>query len=103
MIKIGEYIRTTEGYIYKVRSKEHLDFLKWQDTMIGEIKVHSKNIVNLIEPYDLINGLIVEEVQRYPADRKHLIRVNGEFYTEDNIKTILTHEQYEQNCYRVEE
>ena len=106
MIEIGEYIRTTKGYIYKVQSKEQLDVLKWQDAMIGEIKSNSKNIIDLVEEDDYINEeKVVEKLVTTNIDghKLILIRLFNGVITNEEIKEILTHEQYERNCYRLED
>ena len=109
MIKIGEYVRTTRGYIYKVQSKEHLNFLHWQDVMIGRIKKHSKNLIDLIEKGDFVNKELVyqfddKEKTKYlqPNDVDGSVYYLEDFIKREGLSKILTHEQYEQNCYRLE-
>ena len=117
-IKEGEYIRTYEGTTYKVNSvAEGLDgnvFIK--DSLIytdeiailrGEIKAHSKNIIDLIEVGDIVNGCEVMNIHK-PRDIWEPIEVEinskcTRCFLEGEIKTILTHELYEQNSYKVEE
>ena len=109
MIEIGEYVRTKKGEIMKVTSipvevDEKVTYQTdkgWVELECDIVK-HSKNIIDVIEPSDLVNGLIVQSVHHFPDGKNSLIWVNDEFYTADNIRTILTHEQYEQNCYRLE-
>lgn len=113
-IEIGEWVRTKEGIIDKVdrvigmiENAVHLENSIWID--IKDIIKHSKNLIDLIEKSDIVNGYRVIE----------LIRLNNEEISicvykdkesmicftlkEEDIKTILTHKMYENNCYKVEE
>lgn len=101
VIEPNEYIRTEKGHISK-----NLTPIPWivKDTTIdGDLVVkHSKNIIDLIEVEDIVEVLVnkrTNEILRYTLDTEsdlYLLR-------KDTIKTILTHEQYERNCYRLEE
>ncbi len=123
-MEIGEYVRTIYGAIYKV--KDIIDFKKenskpyrggssgnlviitnnpkedavWKN-YTEEIVKHSKNIIDLIEVGDYVNG---EKIKTITNDRHLLLDRN--VYLLDKyreIKTILTKEQYEANCYKVKE
>jgi hypothetical protein len=109
-IKVGEYIRNNDGGIGKITKviNETIFYVQYYDnipfkTDIYETKIksHSKDIKNLIEPRDFVNEMIVDK------DCNGLIctDINGDFHYLDKIqiKTILTHEMYEQNCYKVGE
>lgn len=125
-IEIGEYIRTKEGYIgiliainkqdynylvidtsRRVRNDEYPAtylYLKNED-----ILKHSKNITDLIEEGDYVNGYKVIE------SKKSNIRNNGililvyrnhqyeqwEIIFENEVKSILTHKQFETHSYKV--
>lgn len=105
-IEIGEYVRTKSGIIDKVIidyfgicnspncNCKHVtcqyDYYDEED-----IVKHSKDIIDLIEPGDMVE------------DTKQLQRINNiemldRFKSGDAIKSILTKEMYEQNCYRLE-
>lgn len=110
-IKIGEYVRTKSGIIDKVdalygiiEDTIHLEIQKWFDT--HNIAKHSKNIIDLIEVGDFVNGCKVYENHKtyltvYQKSKNSEVDYN--YINHDEIKTILTHEQFEQNCYRLEE
>lgn len=109
-IRVGEYARTTDGIIGKVGniSKiERFEKVYYTGSIFGffrnEIKKHSKNIIDVIEVGDL-----VKVKDNFDEDVLHMI--DEEFITslkEDikdesvEIKSILTHEQYDNNCYIV--
>lgn len=94
-LEVGEYVRTKEGKIFQYSKGR---------TYLGKnnkIVKHSKNIIDLIEVGDFVNGKYVCEINNY-EDGKALIALIG-IIMENDIKTILTKEQYMQNCYKVEE
>ena len=112
-IEVGDYVRSRNGSIGKVTKIEDDKYLyenKELITFIGNVVKHSKNIINLIEPGDFVNGREVKHIAmfegfpNYPklifVDEKRLIP--DDTCENDEIKTILTKEQYSQNCYTVE-
>lgn len=117
-IKVGEYVRTIYG-IFKVAKidglyiyldKEYFDkqYQTMRDVTFKErIVKHSFNIIDLIEDGDIVNeSLIVYRGKVASGKEKLLVGnyiINGMSLEVASIKTILTHEQYERNCYRLEE
>lgn len=110
-IEIGEYARTKTGIIGRVDSvigmienTVHLEKSIWTD--IKDIVKHSKNIIDLIEVGDYVNGMEVCKDKVASGKEKLFVRnhiINGMSLEVVKIRTILTHEMYEQNCYEVEE
>ena len=122
MIEVGEYVRTKNGLLGKVNKIELSgsgvrfggEFLT--DTIIQfndgkfyerrvkdkDIANHSKNIIDLIEVGDYVNGIPIEDIEE--IDNKKVFYSNGEMIAWTNrdkgIETILTKEQYMQNCYK---
>lgn len=104
MIKIGEFVRT-KGEIFKYNGGEI-------DTD-NEIVKHSKSLIDLLEIGDYLNGKeILSIIIRYEDSEtiEKEIKVctkkieNWEYYEtfkEKDINTILTHEKYAANCYKV--
>ena len=113
MIEIGEYIRTKKGEIMKVTSipVDQDDIATYQTDkdwceLESDIVKHSKNIINVIEEDDLVNEeRVVEKLITTNIDghKLILIRLSSGVITNEEIKEILTHEQYERNCYRLED
>ena len=70
---------------------------------------HSKNIIDLIEVGDYVNGREVKHIAMFEGfpDYPKLIFVNekhlvpGETAENKDIETILTKESYMANCYKV--
>ena len=105
-LEVGEYIRTKDGIIakvkniickgYVIKSLEGCIILDNENESIvnqKEVK-HSKNIIDLIEVGDFVNNEYMS----------HSVDIYVRFIRDKNkIKTILTKEQYMQNCYKVEE
>lgn len=117
-LKENMYIRTKDGIIAKVDYIEDntisfdkglyrtydasIDFLE-KDNLERIVKA-SYNIIDLIEKNDYINGLWVNEI----VDGKPIHEdYNDPFYSfgweNDDIKSVITHEQMEQIAYKVEE
>lgn len=75
----------------------------------GKIVKHSKNIIDLIETDDYVNGTKVNQI-REPSlanDYKRLIYCNEceglyeSVLSNNEIKSILTHEQFESIEYKI--
>lgn len=64
-------------------------------TLEEEIVKHSKQLIELIEEGDYVNGELITD--------KWDTRISGirSNFSEEDIKTILTKESYMANCYKV--
>ncbi len=62
---------------------------------------HSKNIIDLIEVGDYVNGGYIFEIGNTINGDKWVHTLNGLILYNQEVQTILTHEQFEQNCYKV--
>ena len=128
MIEAGEYVRTKSGEIgiFKKYAEEGVQqwFTMLQNgtlytTATRAIVNHSKNIIDLIEVGDYVNGYRVLAIEDsiYKNSKRILIYKNnkekyerwmyiqeydGKIHTQDDIVEILTKEQYKANCYTVE-
>lgn len=119
MIEVGEYVRTNKGNIGNVidifqghcTAKYHIQFqgnvkVKRQYLSTKTIAKHSKNIIDLIEAGDYVNGN--EVTDKYLFNGEILVletivdETNAKCMCEGDIRTILTKEQYQANCYTVE-
>ena len=102
---IGKVIRTNQDTIY-VKMNFEMPF----SFKIEDITKHSKNIIDLIEVGDIVeyqvnslSKLKVGRVKSYRDARsnKEYLGVEGFDITKIYIKSILTHEQYNANCYKI--
>ena len=107
-ICIGDYVRTFNGLIGKVveltdSGNYAIRIYNGAEYVVrAVIKNHSKNIIDLIEVGDYVNG---KEV--YIQDRKLAVELAEhmppyELLENIEIETILTNELYNANCYTVE-
>ena len=98
---IGEVIRINQDTIY-VKMNFELPFA----FKIENIAKHSKNLIDLIEVGDYVNGHKI--IMDLKQSRKHydtidcFVTAKGYTFEENEIETILTKEQYKSNCYTVE-
>lgn len=120
-IEVGEYVRTKIGVIGKVikalRNRVFLDCLGYA-VQKKDIVKHSKQLIDLIEVGDIVNGMKVLDIKKIVKDiepfktiySKEKISIcvfiseAGAYYIDirdTDIKTILTKEQYLANCYKV--
>ena len=127
-IKVGEYVRTKNGLIGKVNKielagsgvrfgGEYLSetIIQLNDGKVYERRVkekdiikHSFNLIDLIEVGDYVNGRLVLAVDYKRQNICLLIpftdtkaSTNIMWYGYEEIKAILTHEQFEANAYKV--
>ena len=114
MIEVGEYIRTKNGQISKNNSNYDWDL---SETYINDSPVvnHSKNIIDLIEEGDYVNGsklisIDYAEDEFGNCDKLHFYyhfedeeKDVNEYYEKLNIKGILTKEQFASMEYKVKE
>lgn len=131
-IEVGEYIRSKIGYIAKIIEIDttyiYCDDVinnygstliqinedrEYGDTYKDIIKNHDKDIINLIEEGDYVNGRKVKRVFVDPFTKKTRLEIEGteinwqgdmsSVYCEsDEIKSIVTKEQFADEEYRVE-
>ena len=119
MIEVNEYVRTNSGLIFKVNEitydEEYKDYLYKESFLLVDWKEnivkHSKQLIDLIEVGDYVNGREVKHIAMfegfpdYPklifTDKKYLIP--GETIENKDIKTIVTKEQMANIEYKVEE
>ena len=105
-MEVGEYIRTKNGEIGKIKkifpdiiNKKYIN-TEYFTTDEEQIIKHSKDIIDLIEAGDIVNG---EEIEDCKTINNKKIAISETCFTNKDIETILTHEMYEQNCYEVGE
>ena len=115
-MKVGDYVRTKHKGIFKIDERCHFnkDFKEFwfkapcdkenEWTTIAEVIKSSPNIIDLIEVGDYVNGYKVRAV--YLEGATHYIKLEPRdekgtrTYNED-IKSIVTKEQFENCMYKV--
>ncbi len=115
-IEVNEYVRTRAGHIYKITNIDENGLIYWNKIQCGWseqqlediIVKHSKQLIDLIECGDFVNGYKVVSVD-YDVmnDTTECIELDlnsnyqYNFISIRQIKTILTKESYMANCYKV--
>lgn len=108
-IKVGDYVRTRAGHFYKITRIDENGLIYWNKIQCGWsmeqlkdiIVKHSKNIIDLIEKGDYVNGYKVEEVSI--ETNEVLLDHNGfGWITLKNGDKIVSHEQFANIEYKVE-
>ena len=121
MIEVGEYVRIDKdhriialGIAKVVKTINETIYVKNNFELPitidkNSMSKHSKNIIDLIEVGDYVNGREVKHIAMfegfpdYPklifVDETHLIP--DDTCENEDIKTILTKESYMANCYKV--
>lgn len=110
-IKVGDYVRTKKGYISKI---EQIDNYIWFDSQINKksglpvyelskeefknlVVKHSQNLIDLIEANDYVNESRVFSIS------DGIVRTFNLDYVEDDIKSIVTKEQFKSIEYTIHE
>ena len=111
-LEINQFIRTKSGKIAKIIGKidnsgsihENNIVYKLDDNSLlalnsKKVIKASHNIIDLIEVGDYVNGELVQDITG------EYIRIgnvsHNKSWLSNNIKTILTKEQFENNCYKI--
>lgn len=117
-LEVGMYVRTKDGIIAKVDYRDDdtiffdkelyrtygdsIDFLE-KDNLERIVKV-SYSIIDILEVGDYVNGdkviKIFNPMFLSIGELPYIITINGK-YEEQEIETIVTHEQMEQMEYKV--
>ena len=115
MIEVNEYVRTKDGKIDKViNSNFYMSIYVECEKglyLIENIVKHRKELIDLVEIGDIVNGHVVTNI----LDFKNSKKIEKMLYTEyaypvlgkknyiyaTEVKTILTKEIYMANCYKV--
>lgn len=103
-MKAGDYIRTRE-YIRKIRKIEG-DYIYCDIGVFTENEIikSSPQIIDLIEVGDYVNGSWVNAIKNgKPYHEDDNDPYYSYYFENDDIKSIVTHEQTEAIQYRVEE
>lgn len=114
-LEVGMYVRTDNEIIGKIYEKigdvftykdSNRDYITYGLTH-NEILKASFNITDLIEVGDYVNGAEVIGFEKDNDNKEYLQCGVGDYivctYYEDEIKSIVTKEQFEANCYKVVE
>lgn len=105
-LEIGMYVRTINGKIWIIKSQQAISGHR------KDIINASYDIIDLIEVGDYVNGSLVEfsgtitwDKDMKPITKAIKVKQGGYdvFLNNENIKSIVTHEQFSQMEYRIGE
>ena len=122
-LEVGMYCRTEDGYIFKYSKENNINFNEINNTYYilidnGEcddcdvIKKFDYNIIDLIEKHDILKHDILHILEVKEIDKEnekiYFYNLSWGLNIEDlqkafelNTIKILTHEQFENNCYKI--
>lgn len=107
----GMYARTDNGIIGKILNSNSDEMINGPEILVNEkiycierdsIKDIKEDIIDLIEVGDIVNNGYIYEIGNSEDGYKWIHNLNGLLLFEKDIKTIITKEQYQANCYKVE-
>ena len=110
-LKVGMYVRYTRGVINGYLSPRIAKIVDCSDNELvridnrqvilrNDVIKASDNIIDLIEEGDYVNGLpVVHNAKKNGGNI--VILINGDAYNEEDIKSVVTKEQFECVKYEV--
>lgn len=108
-MKIGDYVRTKDGYICKytqdnnVLGIETVGNDRYFLIQKSEIVKSSPNIIDLIEVGDYVNGYRITDLDISIGGKTIRLFTDEPDIDAENIKSIVTKEQFESMKYKVGE
>ena len=106
----GMYARTDNGTIGKILNSNSDEMINGPELLVNNkiycierdsIKDIKEDIIDLIEVGDYVNGKRIHKIDK-GQNYCYLYYGNCKTFVNYQIKTILTKEQYMQNCYRID-
>ena len=112
-IEVGDWIRSKDGFIGKVQkiSYDNMEksnyYICEKDNVMASnylenIAKHSKIISEIVEVGDYVNGKLIHKIDK-GTNYCYLYYGNCKTFVNYQIKSIVTHEQFESIEYKVEE
>ena len=108
-LSVGMYVRTLNGIVKIDKIKDSIMIDTKGNLHYGDFIKASYNIIDILENWDFVSTItgecaLITGVYHDINGKKYIRLCNciGDYY-EDNIKSIITHEQMEQIAYKVGE
>lgn len=108
-LRINDYVRTNDGNIFQITGSdiEFASEIGSDGNLPFNAKIISSEIIDLIEVGDYVNGerVIYKQYKEYPNPLldHYVVDTTRRSYSENEIKSIVTHEQFSQMEYRIGE
>lgn len=103
--KYGDYVRTKKGtFDIVTEPKANIGVVRCKKTKYWreDIIKHSRNIIDLIEVDDIVfteDSIGYSFIHIYSVEMLEALKEDVK--NEVIIKSVMTHQQYEQNCYKL--
>ena len=108
-MKVGDYVRTKDGNIFQITGSdiEFASEIGSDGNLPFNAKIISSEIIDLIEVGDYVNGHKVIDIAQAPKKAVYIEDSQNKMahipYTNNDIKSIVTKEQFESMEYKIEE
>ena len=126
-LEVGQFVRTKNGTIFKIiggnvdmweididysylskcENEDYNSYAYNKNNSLFEYLVvkASYNIIDILEVGDMVNSLIVTKISEDNETKKKYINLYGSLceWENEDIKSVITHEQMEQMVYKVGE
>ena len=126
-LEVGQFVRTKNGTIFKIiggnvdmweididysylskcENEDYNSYAYNKNNSLFEYLVvkASYNIIDILEVGDMVNSLIVTKISEDNETKKKYINLYGSLceWENEDIKSVITHEQMEQMAYKVGE
>ena len=105
-MSVGDYVRTNDGNIFQITGSdiEFASEIGSDGNLPFNAKIISSEIIDLIEVGDYVNGVRVDEIKNGEIrTSSHYDGYICNLCDEEDIKSIVTHEQFSQMEYRIGE
>ena len=109
-MKVGDYVRTNDGNIFQITGSdiEFASEIGSDGNLPFNAKIISSEIIDLIEVGDYVNGYKVTYVaSEEPCPSGKFVDIDCDkdssdsYFFDNEIKTIVTHEQFESMEYKL--
>ena len=116
-LKENMYVRTKDGYISQYKYYDYdigegligkllcIPLNNGTFANIENIKKFSYNIIDILEVGDYVNGLPIQKINTYLFTNEKYLNLFGSCsdWKNEDITSVITHEQIEQMAYKVGE
>lgn len=104
IISNNDFIRTKDGKIDQVINSEYYmpQYIECKKGIVERVNIekHSKIISEVVKVGDYVNGKLIHKIDK-GTNYCYLYYGNCKTFVNYQIKTIVTHEQFERDCYKV--
>lgn len=104
IISNNDFIRTKDGRVDQVINNKYYmaQYIECKKGIVERVNIekHSKIISEVVKVGDYVNGKLIHKIDK-GTNYCYLYYGNCKTFVNYQIKTIVTHEQFERDCYKV--